>query len=66
MALGLLNATSTCSLGMSVAIWMGRVGSGIGAPCGDNAPLARSMRSALTWWLAPAAPMPEALSLVAA
>jgi hypothetical protein len=62
----LLNATSTCSLGMSVAMWMGRVGSGIGAPCSDSAPVALSIRIAETWWLAPAGPMPEALSLVAA
>ena len=52
--------------GMSVAMWIGRVGNGIGVPCGASAPVAGSMRSAVTWCVLPAAPMPDALSLVAA
>ena len=36
------------SEGMSVVRWMGRVGSRIGAPCGVSAPLAGSMRRAVT------------------
>ena len=62
--LGLLNATRMYSDGMSVVMWIGRVGSGIGAPCGDSAPEAGSIASAVTWWLLPTRPpVPEALSL---
>ena len=46
--LGLLKATSRCSDGMSLVRWIGRVGKAIGAPCGDNAPEAGSMRRAVT------------------
>lgn len=46
---------------------MGRVGSAIGAPCLDSAPLAGSIASAVTWWFYPTRPpMPESLSLDAA
>ena len=64
-ALGLLNATSAYSDGMSVDMWIGRVGSTTGSPCGDSAPLAGSMRNAFRWCFCPAAPMPDAPSLVA-
>ena len=46
--LGLLKATSRCSDGMSVVIWIGRVGSAIGSPWGDSAPEAGSMLNAVT------------------
>jgi len=43
---------------------MGRVGSGMGAPCGDSAPVAGSIANAVTWWFCPTLPpVPEALSL---
>ena len=46
--LGLLNATKRCVEGISVVMWIGRVGSAIGAPYGDSAPVAGSMRNAVT------------------
>jgi hypothetical protein len=46
--LGLLNATRMCSDGMSVVMWIGRVGSRIGSPCFVNAPLAESILNAVT------------------
>jgi len=48
-------------------MWIGRVGNGIGSPCGANPPLGGSMAKALTWCMLPTwPPTPEALSLVAA
>jgi hypothetical protein len=47
-ALGLLKATRMFSEGMSVVMWIGRVGSVIGSPCLVIAPVAGSMRSAVT------------------
>ena len=47
-ALGLLNATKIFSDGISVLMWMGRVGNRTGAPCGVRAPLAGSMLNAVT------------------
>jgi len=45
---------------------MGRVGSGMGAPCGDSAPVAGSIANAVTWWFCPTLPpVPEALSALA-
>src|SRR5262249_62288427 len=64
-ALGLLNATRMFSDGMSVVMWIGRVGSRIASPCLVSAPLAGSMRSAGTWCSGPAGPSPDALPLVA-
>ncbi len=49
---------------MSLVMWIGRVGNSIGSPCGLKAPVAGSMRKALTWCRCPTAPpIPEALSL---
>src|SRR6266481_186896 len=64
-ALGLLNATSTYRDGISVVIWMGRVGNRIGLPCGASAPEAGSIRNALTWCSVPTGPVPGALLLEA-
>src|SRR5438128_12467423 len=64
-ALGLLNATRMFSEGMSVVMWIGRVGSGIASPCLVSAPLAGSMRNAVTRCSVPAGPYPDALLLVA-
>src|SRR6516164_5890910 len=36
MPLGLLKATSRCSEGVSVVIWIGRDGSAIGSPCAEK------------------------------
>ena len=47
-------------------MWIGRVGNGDRRAVRASAPLAGSMRSAVTWCVLPAGPMPEALSLVAA
>jgi len=55
-ALGLLNATRMFSDGMSVLMWIGRIGSRIGAPCGLRAPVAGSMLNAVTWCSVPALP----------
>src|SRR5262249_20768858 len=62
-ALGLLNATRMFSEGMSVVMWIGRVGSRIASPCLVSAPLAGSMRNAVTWCSVPAGPYPDALLL---
>src|SRR2546426_11974924 len=64
-ALGLLNATRMFSEGMSVVIWIGRVGSRIASPCFVSAPLAGSMRKAGTGCSVPPGPYPDALLLVA-
>jgi len=61
----LLKATSRCSEGISVVMWIGRVGSGMGSPCALSAPEAASTRSAVTWCVLPADPIPGALSLEA-
>src|SRR5207245_10861849 len=45
-ALGLLNATRMFSEGMSVVMWIGRVGSRIASPCLVRAPLAGAARDA--------------------
>jgi len=47
-ALGLLVATRMFSDGMSVHMWIGRVGSRIASPCFVSAPLTGSMRNAVT------------------
>jgi hypothetical protein len=60
----LLNATNKLREGISLVMWIGRVGNAIGVPCGARAPVAGSMRSALTWCLSPTTPpMPDALLL---
>src|SRR5207249_8335259 len=64
-ALGLLVATRMFSDGMSVHMWIGRVGNGIASPCFVSAPLTGSMRNAVTWCSVPAVPYPDALLLVA-
>ena len=49
---------------MSLVMWIGRVGSAIGSPCGISAPEAGSMRKAVTLCLWPTGPpIPDALSL---
>ena len=45
-------------------MWIGRVGSRIGAPCALSAPVVESMLSAVTWCLVPTTPpIPDAPSL---
>jgi len=53
------------SEGMSVVMWIGRVGSRIASPCLVSAPLAGSMRKRGDVMLSPAGPYPDALLLVA-
>src|SRR2546422_2610751 len=62
-ALGLLNATRMFSDGMSVLMWIGRVGSRIASPCFVSVPLAGSMRKAGAWGSVPPRPDPGALLL---
>src|SRR5206468_11299329 len=64
-ALGLLNATRMLSEGMSVVMWIARVGSRIASPCLVSAPLAGSMRTAVTGCSVAAGPYLDALLLVA-
>src|SRR4029434_5914140 len=64
-ALGLLNATRIFSEGMSVVMWIGRVGSRIASPCLVSAPLAGAVREAVARCSGPDAPYADSLLLVA-
>src|SRR2546426_8702546 len=63
-ALGLMNATRMFSDGMSVLMWIGRVGSRIASPCFVSASLAGSMRNAVGGGLVPPGPYPDPLLVV--